>query len=336
MDRSSPVSASVAFLLSTSLLMFVSAYRRSLLSARLKPTIVSNSKKLTTSSSPTQHIPSVTSSPNTACGTDEGGCDACSEKVNDMLGSVKAYDRHVILCVPPNSVWERDISFQSDVFPYNLVKHIEICEKEIKRKNVQEAAVVTGSTKPCKLKLTAMLNSEEDQGDDENETVKVVVYPDNLMFRLGKEQLSDFASFVLQPTPLKQSSELHQYNSCTPPWNKLVLVCVHNARDKRCGRAGPQVITELESLLSKKKQEQRQQQQQQAEQNFDSDLSIAVRGSSHIGGHQYAGTLIVCPEGRWYGRITKSNTAELLEHVIHGTVFSKCERGITSSKLLQW
>ena len=125
---------------------------------------------------------------------------------------------------------------------------------------------------------------------------------------------------------MKELKEIEQFGVTSPPWDKLILVCVHNERDKRCGRAGPQVIDEFNSLLSKKKQQQ----------DGKFVQNIAVRGSSHIGGHQYAGTMIVYPEGRWYGRITKSNTAELLENIVNNTVYSKCERGITSSKLLQW
>jgi hypothetical protein len=63
---------------------------------------------------------------------------------------------------------------------------------------------------------------------------------------------------------------------------------------------------------------------------------ISVRASSHIGGHEFAGTMIVYPEGQWYGRVEKSNVSELLEHIQKGEVMEECSRGATSSKVLQW
>jgi hypothetical protein len=268
-----------------------------------------------------------------------------------MLGSVKAYDRHVILCVPAHSdaSWESDIERQTSVFPYTFIKYID----DIKKANKAAAAVGTPTEsavteqvaapapKALKLKLTAMVDSENvvySEGES-----KVLVYPDNLLFTLRNDQLQSFASFVSQPLPLSAAPGVTEYAHSLPPWKKLVLVCVHNARDKRCGRAGPQVISELNRLLT----ESRPSEDTRATSGTTATpvatrttavqpTDVAVRGSSHIGGHVYAGTMIVYPEGRWYGRITKSNSAELLGHVLAGTTYSSCERGITSSKVLQW
>ena len=55
---------------------------------------------------------------------------------------------------------------------------------------------------------------------------------------------------------------------------------------------------------------------------------IAVKGSSHIGGHEFAGTAIVYPHGDWYGRLaSKTSTEELLDHITSGNVYKKCWRG---------
>jgi hypothetical protein len=57
-----------------------------------------------------------------------GGCDGCDvgikpTKPNNMLGSVKAYDRHVIIYT--SDAWESDIDKQSDSFPYSLIRFLE-------------------------------------------------------------------------------------------------------------------------------------------------------------------------------------------------------------------
>lgn len=97
------------------------------------------------------------------------------------------------------------------------------------------------------------------------------------------------------------------------PWEVLMLVCNHAARDKRCGRAGPQVLEALEAAKEELGVSSRQ---------------VTALASSHIGGHKYAGTLITYPSGNWYGHISKSNTKALLESVLaNSTPDYKCFRG---------
>lgn len=102
------------------------------------------------------------------------------------------------------------------------------------------------------------------------------------------------------------------------PWKTLVLVCVHASRDNRCGRAGPQVIDEFNDELSRRSI---------------SKNTLTVAGSSHIGGHKYAGVLIVYPSGDWYGLISKRNVSDLLDHILADTKYLKGWRGNES---LNW
>lgn len=116
-------------------------------------------------------------------------------------------------------------------------------------------------------------------------------------------------------------TETDQLDSIIPntlPWRTLILVCVHAARDNRCGRAGPQILEELRNQLFERST---------------SSNSITVAGSSHIGGHKYAGVLVVYPSGDWYGLISKRNVGELLDHIIAGTKYLKGWRGNES---LNW
>mmetsp|Transcript_11954 Transcript_11954/g.19750 ORF Transcript_11954/g.19750 Transcript_11954/m.19750 type:complete len:338 (-) Transcript_11954:1604-2617(-) len=276
------------------------------------------------------------------------GCDECdgSKKANGMLGSVKPYDRHVIICAPSDE-WESDIDKHANTFPYSLINHFEKVKQDAKLNSSMEsvnntstfdpnnnAGETAGNLKPTggdkkekekekdkgfKIKLTAM----HDPNSSNESTAKVMVYPDNLLFTLYESQFEQFAQLCYQPEPLVQCLEgLEGLTFAPPPWQKLVLVCVHNARDRRCGRAGPQVIEELNRLLEEVDPAERQ--------------SICVRGSSHIGGHKYAGTLIVYPQGTWYGRITKPTVQELLQNIRDNTILETCLRGHTQSKHLMW
>lgn len=102
------------------------------------------------------------------------------------------------------------------------------------------------------------------------------------------------------------------------PWKHLILVCVHASRDNRCGRAGPQIIEEFNIQIGLRSIPKG---------------DIEVTGSSHIGGHKYAGVLVVYPKGDWYGLISKRNVGELLDNIINDTKYLKGWRGNES---LSW
>lgn len=55
---------------------------------------------------------------------------------------------------------------------------------------------------------------------------------------------------------------------------------------------------------------------------------VAVYPCSHIGGHKWAGTLIVYPQGDWYGRVTTCHVKPLLEQaVLEGKIIKEIWRG---------
>jgi hypothetical protein len=310
-------------------------------------------------------------------------CANCDAPVNNMLGSVKAYDRHVIIQVPfgSESTWERDVDTQNNLFPLELIRLITDYKIAVDEVGGIDAAPLTQSaelikTKKLKLKLTAMVETEEEthsrlklisSAEPGAIPAQVVVYPDNIQFTVFPGQFSRFAQLVHSQQPLQIQAQsqsqapeeegqeeghealevqvplhvqLMEFAARAPCWDKLVLVCVHQTRDKRCGRAGPQVIAHLNSLLLLQQQQEKEKEKEKdplsSSSSASASMRIAVRGSSHIGGHVYAGTLIVYPEGQWYGRITAHNAAELLQHLQAGEVFHTCSRGATVSSVLQW
>jgi len=86
----------------------------------------------------------------------------------------------------------------------------------------------------------------------------------------------------------------------------IVLVCTHGTRDKRCGRSGPQVVEKIQEIIDDRGLHDK----------------IKVLGSSHIGGHKYAGVVTVYPQGDWYGYVAGRNVEPVIdsyvkEHHIH-------------------
>ena len=256
--------------------------------------------------------------------------------------------------------------------------------------------------KASKLKVRVTLCHQPSRGSAAGE-VDVVVYPEGLVFSLLPHQAVAFAALACSSGPMLSQQQLATISTpplpssaagagaCAgsaaageayvsvrrPPWDALVLVCVHGNRDKRCGRAGPQVISELrrqlaaegvpdiipESSISSSSSSSIGRLEEGgavaaavaaaaadiktnrhtvgggADGGVGSGgvesagrMRVAVRGSSHIGGHKYAGTLIVYPAAQWYGRVTSRTAAELLWHVRSGSVLEKCSRGRNTFK----
>jgi len=70
---------------------------------------------------------------------------------------------------------------------------------------------------------------------------------------------------------------------------KDVLICTHGMRDKCCARFGQPFFKAAEKMVKEK-----------------SLSDVRIWRVSHIGGHRFAPTAIVLPEGRYYARLTVS------------------------------
>lgn len=89
-----------------------------------------------------------------------------------------------------------------------------------------------------------------------------------------------------------------------------VFVCVHRARDERCGCWGPPVLETLREAC-------------RAE-----GLDVPVRATSHVGGHKYAGNVLIYPEGIWYGYVRPGDAATIVrEHLVGGRTVKSLLRG---------
>ena len=92
---------------------------------------------------------------------------------------------------------------------------------------------------------------------------------------------------------------------------RWIFVCVHAARDERCGRCGPPLLEALRQAC--------------AEEGLD---DVTIRATSHVGGHKYAGNVIVYPEGVWYGTVTPQDAPRLArEHLREGRLLADLHRG---------
>ncbi|HLV01623.1 MAG TPA: sucrase/ferredoxin-like family protein, partial [Acidobacteriota bacterium] len=137
-----------------------------------------------------------------------------------------------------------------------------------------------------------------------------LVFPDALRYAASAEQPEDriirqLAGHDLE-VPLASSSLEGTY----------FFVCVHGERDERCGRCGPPVIEALEDYLSA--------------QNVLSNWHVYP--CSHVGGHRYAGNLLIYPGGYWYGYVTPSTVSMIVDRVAQGRIFHPLFRGQMSPR----
>lgn len=92
---------------------------------------------------------------------------------------------------------------------------------------------------------------------------------------------------------------------------RIVLVCVHGARDARCGECGPPLLEALKRSVARA--------------GLD---DVRVWGSSHVGGHRYAGNVLIYPDGVWYGRVRPRDADSIVnDHLVDGRIVDGFLRG---------
>ncbi|GAN04672.1 conserved hypothetical protein [Mucor ambiguus] len=95
----------------------------------------------------------------------------------------------------------------------------------------------------------------------------------------------------------------------------VVLVCTHARRDLRCGKLGPLIVDEFKQVIQEKGLQDR----------------VEVWGTSHFGGHKFAGNLIIHQRGlggHVYGNVRQCHVPAIVDrHILHGKVIQEIWRG---------
>ncbi|GAO51769.1 hypothetical protein SAICODRAFT_26288 [Saitoella complicata NRRL Y-17804] len=98
----------------------------------------------------------------------------------------------------------------------------------------------------------------------------------------------------------------------------VILICGHTARDPRCALAGPILLSQFLSPTSPSSQ-------------LPPNWKVAL--TTHVGGHAYAGNVIVYSRhpkrGVWYGRVTPCDVEEIVGRTVRGgEVVERLLRGV--------
>ncbi|KAF1938485.1 hypothetical protein EJ02DRAFT_505414 [Clathrospora elynae] len=120
---------------------------------------------------------------------------------------------------------------------------------------------------------------------------------------------------------LRDESVATQLSPAEPITKPTILICGHGGRDQRCGILGPILQTSFRQELQRR--------------SIDADVGLI----SHIGGHKYAGNVIMyippniegnklAGSGIWYGRIGPENVEGVVEEtLVKGRVVAELLRG---------
>ncbi len=199
----------------------------------------------------------------------------------DLIGSVKEYERHVFLATG-RSTWPSHL----DQDPGLLGRiAIEIDER--------------GETFAAKTKVTAIDDAPRAGALD------VIVFPEGIRY-VGVDE-------ARWRTILEEHLEGGHAASGLPvePFaGRHVFVCVHGARDERCGACGPPLVARIEREIVERPMH-----------------DWHVHRTSHVGGHKYAGNVLIFPPGDWYGYVGPDDIPAILDAAVAGRTVDPLWRG---------
>lgn len=189
----------------------------------------------------------------------------------NLAATVGYYSRAVIVCSGALD-WPAKLEKAKGTFVHSLCTAIKA------RDDIKESPKVTACGEPSS-----------------GEGYDIYVYPDEVKYIGVKEE--DIPVFLEDQIVKGEVSTRLKHISVSGKYH--VLVCTHGNRDRKCGRAGPQVLTALQQWKSSK----------------DSSVSdrFIVDGCSHVGGHKYAGVVVVYPPGDFYGYAGAKNIDTIVD-----------------------
>eukprot|EP01018_Ginkgo_biloba_P010099 Gb_24359 [translate_table: standard] len=211
-----------------------------------------------------------------------------------LVGSVKLYERHVFLCF-------RD--------PQSWPPQLESAQSE----TLPRLLAMAIKDRQKEMSKNTRLTICEGRDGTESSNGDVLIFPDMIQYKgLTHFDIETFVEDVLVkdakwfPRIAKTLAGTH------------IFVCSHGSHDRRCGVCG--------SLLVKKFKEEIEAHGLQGH--------VFVRPCSHVGGHKYAGNIIIYAQnsdgevsGHWYGYVTHDDVALVLDqHIGKGKIISRLWR----------
>ena len=163
----------------------------------------------------------------------------------------------------------------------------------------------------CKVSYAEAVDGE-DAGDDSN--YNILVLPDMIKYVGVNESNVDQVAQDLKSGTGSSSFKKEKIDA------SQIFICAHAKKDMRCGVCGPRLYQAFAEQLP---------------QSSIADKKIDIRRCTHVGGHKYAGNLIIYQEhrnrkvfGDWYGYVEEKDVARLIdEHLANNQIVKDLWRG---------
>ncbi|GBC50209.2 sucrase/ferredoxin domain protein [Rhizophagus irregularis DAOM 181602=DAOM 197198] len=197
-----------------------------------------------------------------------------------LQGTVKPYYKHVLISTG-KSDWKSHIEDEEGSFAAQL----------------QKAIKDESSLKKPKILICNSSRKNDNNDPSFSEGNDILLFSDNILVRrVPPNHAVEFYDQFLRGQKTDENDTLstsqpHVTFKVEPmPYKAVVLICSHMHRDKRCGVTAPLLKDEFDKILKDKGLD--------VESCAD---GIAVYMTSHIGGHKFAGNVIVYREkqGIW-------------------------------------
>ncbi|KAI1304284.1 hypothetical protein EDD11_005238, partial [Mortierella claussenii] len=233
-----------------------------------------------------------------------------------IQGSMPSYNRHLVICTGvKGNDWVKKPELSD---PYLNLLSTVVRGQEVKVNFVDEVSdpILTGTKDHVNV-----LPTKGPRHD-------LILFPDNIKFKnIRYEAFKDLARYLeqhpvgtLRPAVEQSIAATHKgshennagndgdtslVTELVPGSGELitielvkepsaVMVCVHGARDCRCGEQGNEFYQILKDMV----------------QVTGLSSSIKIYGVSHIGGHKYAPNTIMYPSGDWHGRLSEKDSVD--------------------------
>jgi len=275
-----------------------------------------------------------------------------------LAGSVKPYGRHLLISTGRTD-WAHSIDEEEGSLAQGIFRGL-YDKKYGGRKRVEEQRIVLSNTSFPPRKI----------GSPESE---VLILPEwKLVNHVSVASASEFCRQFVDNEANDGDATLtsEALTSETLPFHSIVLICSHAKRDKRCGVTSKYLVKAFESGLRK-----REIYRSWDDTRTEAEGGVAGGGTvvgrlSHVGGHKFAGNVIVyrrrtrsvtelheklkgltltnaenpgdlvreessdiAAEGIWLGRVEPKHVEAIIEEVIlKGRVFKELYRGGLPSK----
>ncbi|KAL8529369.1 hypothetical protein ACS0TY_006697 [Phlomoides rotata] len=213
----------------------------------------------------------------------------------NLSGTVDPYERHVFLCYKSHESWP---------------PRVEDSESDPFPKLLASALKARKNDIKIKTRLTICEGGDDLKLSDGD----VLLFPEMMVYRgLKDSDVDSFIEDVLVNVKPWLSGVQEKLSG------SYVFVCAHNNRDRRCGVCGPVLIEKFREEIESQ----------------DLKSQVSVIACSHVGGHKYAGNVIIFSKdpvgdiaGNWYGYVTPDDVVELIDKQIgQGEVIDRIWRG---------